>query len=263
MPGVVSSRGQAPEAGATAQGCRNLGAGAGVYELQVRRRLLQQQLGVVDNRCRRVAQVVAKKNSAKRSRQEDKDGCREGISGSAGREERRFEGQGIAWPACNQLRNRRKEKDPATGGGLPFITPTGGAVGGRGNHDKNPAKTTRGSLSQQTLPTAAPFKKGGGIDLTNKRHMLREKQRGMEKEAEMERIQQRPRRVFSVRDEVPVVPSAFLDRYLRGEVPCSKHCSAGEGCYHPNRPFTVVRYKEFRSNVRNPMLDSENAPPFS
>ncbi|CAM9137979.1 unnamed protein product [Ectocarpus sp. 12 AP-2014] len=34
------------------------------------------------------------------------------------------------------------------------------------------------------------------------------------------------RKGLGVRDEVAAAPSAFPDRYLRGEVPCSKHCSA-------------------------------------
>lgn len=45
----------------------------GLFELQLRRKLLQQQLGVVDQRCTRVAQVLAKKQLAKLPRQKENE----------------------------------------------------------------------------------------------------------------------------------------------------------------------------------------------
>lgn len=199
---------------------------AGVYELQLRRKLLQQQLGVVDERCQRVAKAVAKKHLARLSRQEKL-------------------GQPEA-PGRNGV--DRRQKVITNPGGLPSMGVVG--VGAHpdvrlpGRRPMNIDKAScrgRGVLQQkQDLLTAVPFKKGGSIDLTRKKQMLQNKQREIERQAALE--QMRPgRKGLSVRDEVAAAPSAFPDRYLRGEVPCSKHCSAGTRITRtcPQRNFEV------------------------
>lgn len=195
-------------------GQTNRGA-AGVYELQLRRKLLQQQLGVVDERCQRVAKVVAKKHLARFSRQEKLGQPR--VPGKDGVE-------------CRQ-------KVITNPGGLPSMA----VGGGSGRHEpevrlpgRRPMtidKTSswgRASLQhKQDLLTATPFKKGGAIDHTRKKQMLQDKQREIERQAALEKRMRPGRKGLRVRDEVAAAPSAFPDRYLRGEVPCSKHCSAG------------------------------------
>jgi len=185
---------------------------AGVYELQLRRKLLQQQLGVVDEKCQRVAKVVAKKHLARLSRQE-----KSGQPAVPGRD----------------VADRRR-KTITNPGGLPSIgvVGVGGDVGLAG---VQPAATSKVSFqgrdrsqNKQDLLAAAPFKKGGCIDHNRKKQILQEKQREIERQATLEKKMRPGRKGLGVRDEVPVAPSAFPDRYLRGEVPCSKHCSAGE-----------------------------------
>lgn len=185
---------------------------AGVYELQLRRKLLQQQLGVVDEKCQRVARVVAKKHLARLSRQ-DKAGQ-------------------PAVPGRDAADRRRKAiSNP---GGLPSIgvVGVGDGVGPAGGH---PTTTDKAALpgrdisqQKQDLLAAAPFKKGGCIDHNRKKQILHEKQRELKRQAALEKKMRPGRKGLSVRDEVPAAPSSFPDRYLRGEVPCSKHCSAGE-----------------------------------
>lgn len=80
------------------------------------------------------------------------------------------------------------------------------------------------------LPRAVPFKPDGWIDTTNKMYMLKEKQRDIEREAIKQSRHLPPQKTRSARDEEPVVASIFPARYLRGEVPCSKHPSAGMLC---------------------------------
>lgn len=193
---------------------------AGVYELQLRRKLLQQQLGVVDERCQRVAKVVAKKHLARLSRQENTG-------------QRPVPGRDVA---------DRRRKFITNPGGLPSIGVTGvGGGGGIREHDNigvtggRPATTDKAahqgrdaSQHKQDFLTAAPFKKGGCIDHTRKKQMLQDKQREIERQAALEKKMRPGKKGLSVRDEVAAAPSAFPDRYLRGEVPCSKHCSAGK-----------------------------------
>lgn len=188
-------------------GQTNRGA-AGVYELQLRRKLLQQQLGVVDERCQRVAKAVAKKHLARLSRQ-DKTGQ----------------------PAIpNKGGVDRRPKVITNPGGLPSMAVGGGhePAGRRPMMVDSTPIRGRGSLQQkQDLLMAAPFKKGGTIDHTRKKQMLQNKQREMERQAALEKRMRPGKKGLGVRDEVAAAPSTFPDRYLRGEVPCSKHCSAG------------------------------------
>lgn len=187
---------------------------AGVYELQLRRKLLQQQLGVVDGRCQRVAKVVAKKHLARVARQEK--------SGE---------------PAIPSRKDgARRKKIIVNPGGLPSIGVMGGGGGGGGDGaSREPAIYHVGGLSSTVdmtgqkpdLLKAAPFKKGGSIDHTRKKQMLLGTQREMERQAALEKKMRPARKGQSVRDEVAAAPSAFPDRYLRGEIPCSKHCSSG------------------------------------
>lgn len=185
---------------------------AGVYELQLRRKLLQQQLGVVDEKCQRVAKVVTKKHLARLSRQE-----KSGQPAVPGRD----------------VADRRR-KTITNPGGLPSIgvVGVGGDIGLAGGQPATTGKLSfrgRGrSQHKQDLLTAAPFKKGGCIDHNRKKQILQEKQREIERQAALEKKMRPGRKGLGVRDEVPAAPSAFPDRYLRGEVPCSKHCSAGE-----------------------------------
>lgn len=200
---------------AACRGQTNRGT-AGVYELQLRRKLLQQQLGVVDERCQRVAKAVAKKHLARLSRQ--------GTSGQSG--------------VPNRDGADRRQKVITNPGGLPSMAVLGGSGGGHEPEVRLPGRrpiTTdkapfrgRGSLQQkQDLVAALPFKKGGCIDHNRKKQMLQNKQREIERQAALEKRMRPGRKGLSVRDEVAAAPSAFPDRYLRGEVPCSKHCSAG------------------------------------
>lgn len=183
---------------------------AGVYELQLRRKLLQQQLGVVDDRCQRVANVVAKKHLARLSRQE-----KSGQPPSPGRKDGAD----------------RRKKVPGNLGELPSIRVVGGGGGG-GTREHDIGLLVGGHSTtrrlQQDLLTAAPFRKGGSIDHTRKKQMLQDKQREIERQAALEKKMRPARKGLGVRDEVAAAPSAFPDRYLRGEVPCSKHCSAGK-----------------------------------
>lgn len=206
----------APEVARIGQSSR---VSAGVYELQLRRKLLQQQLEVVDEKCQRVAKVVAKKHSAKLSRQ-DKPG------------QRLVPGRGVA---------DRRQKVITNPGGLPSIC-VAGVGGGEGirKHDNidvtsGPATTDKTAYQgrdyaqhKQDLLAAAPFKKGGSIDHTRKKQMLQDKQREIERQATLEKKLRPGKKGLGVRDEVAPAPSAFPDRYHRGEVPCSKHCSAGK-----------------------------------
>lgn len=189
---------------------------AGVYELQLRRKLLQQQLGVVDERCQRVAKVVAKKHLARLSRQE-KPGQR---------------------PVSGRDVVDRRRKIITNPGGLPSLCVAGvGGGGGTRKHENvgitggRPATTEEAGCQaqhKQDFLTAAPFKKGGCIDHTRKKQMLQDKQREIERQAALQKKLRPGKKGLGVRDEVAAAPSAFPDRYLRGEVPCSKHCSAGK-----------------------------------
>lgn len=186
--------------------------GAGVYELQLRRKLLQQQLGVVDERCQRVAKAVAKKHLARLSRQEKLG--KPVVPGRGGVD--------------------RRQKVITNPGGLPSMAVRAGPEpdvrlpGRRPMTIDNTPFRGRSSLQQkQDLLAATPFKKGGTIDHTRKKQMLQNKQREIERQAALEKRMRPGRKGLSVRDEVAAAPSAFPDRYLRGEVPCSKHCSAG------------------------------------
>lgn len=178
--------------------------GAGVYELQLRRKLLQQQLGVVDDRCQRVAKVVAKKHLAQLSRQE-----KLGQPPSPGRKD-----------------GADRRKVIANPGELPSIRVVGGGGGGGTREQDIGGHSTK--RLQQDLLKAVPFRKGGSIDHTRKKQILQDKQREIERQTALEKKMRPARKGLSVRDEVAAAPSAFPDRYLRGEVPCSKHCSAGE-----------------------------------
>lgn len=209
----------APNAAHNSQGSHGT---AGVYELQLRRKLIQQQLGVVDERCQRVAKVVAKKHLARLSRQE-KPG------------QRPVSGRDVA---------DRRRKVITNPGGLPSICVAGGGCGeGTRNRDNigvaggRPATTEKAGCQAQhkhDFLTAAPFKKGGCIDHTRKKQMLQDKQREIERQAALQKKLRPGRRGLGVRDEVTAAPSVFPDRYLRGEVPCSKHCSAGKIPTHEN-----------------------------
>lgn len=207
------------------------GAAAGVYELQLRRKLLKQQLGVVDDKCKRVAQIVAKKRIAKLARQPR--ALEQVVTGAtAGQASCRATEQ-IRTPGYHRSsKNADKRQE-----GLQSVSADSYGVGEDSNagvarsHKAEPTTKVghgRGTPHPQDfLVTAAPFKKGGNIDHTNKKHILREKHREMEREAAAERRRRPTRKTLGVRDEVAAVPSAFPDRYLRGEVPCSKHCSVG------------------------------------
>ena len=219
---------------------------AGVYELQLQRKLLQQQLGVVDDECKRVGKVVAKKHLAKLRRKENLGGGHAAAATAAaarGGRDRDRAGQ-----AGGHQEDRRGGGHPAVahnpGDGLPEIGVVGTGGGGGGVAEQDAANTTslrvvrrtkqeRIAAAQQQqrgphLLTAEPFKKGGCIDHTNKRRMLQDKQKELEREKAAERNARPARRPVNVRDEVTAAPSIFPDRYLRGEVPCSKHCSVGE-----------------------------------
>lgn len=205
-----------PATPAPESACIGLANAAGVYELQLRRKLLRQQLGVVDERCQRVAKAVAKKHIARLSRQEklgqprvpgkDAVDCRRKVITNPG---------GLPSMAVGGGRERPHEPDVRLSGRRPLAMDKTSAGG-------------RGSLQQkQDLLTATPFKKGGCIDHARKKQMLQNKQREIERQAALEKRMRPGRKGLSVRDEVAAAPSAFPDRYLRGEVPCSKHCSAG------------------------------------
>ncbi|CAM9228639.1 unnamed protein product [Pylaiella littoralis] len=206
---------RAPEVACIGQSSRGT---AGVYELQLRRKLLQQQLGVVDDRCQRVAKVVAKKHLARLSRPEQPG-------------QRPVPGRDVA---------HRRQKIITNPGGLPSICVAGvgggekirkqqniGLTGGRpAATDKAANQERDASQHKQNLLAAAPFKRGGCIDHTRKKQMLQDKQREIEQQAALEKKLRPGRKGLGVRDEVAAAPSAFPDQYLRGEVPCSKHCSA-------------------------------------
>lgn len=195
---------------------------AGVYELQLRRKLIQQQLGVVDEKCKRMAEVVSKKQSAKLSRKEKlkintvpgkREGDETGKRGGGG---------------------QHSDVNPR---GLPAIDVVSACSGGVREYDvtakRIPRQATklagrRAASQQQHFLAPAPFKKGSCIDHTNKKHMLQDKRREIERDAVLERRRRLVSRPVNARDEIPAVPSLFPDRYLRGEVPCSKHCSLGK-----------------------------------
>lgn len=238
MPTLAMPRGQIPQVTATEPSIQrsNTGrGGTGVYELQLRRKLLQQQLDVVDHRCRRVAGVVAKKHQAKLDRQEgnDRNGTRQFDKTPSSRVKGNPE-RGAVEPSNRydgDHRGRRRRSVDV--GRLP--SSQGQEIGTNKESmcdnelDTTKTKSKEGnSSSPPELLTAVPFKKGGCIDHTNKKHILREKQRALERDVEMARRQRPHPKGLTVRDEVPAAPSTFPDRYLRGEVPCSKHCSAGE-----------------------------------
>lgn len=196
---------------------RNSRGSAGVYELQLRRKLLQQQLGVVDDRCQRVAKVVAQKHLARVARQ-----GKTGHPAVPGRKD-----------------GTRMKKIIVNPGGLPSIgVMGGGGCGGESGVDgtsrQHEIDNTGGRSTtidmrghKQDLLKAAPFKKGGSIDHTRKKQMLQDRQRELGRQALSEKKMRPARKGQSVRDEVAAAPSAFPDRYLRGEIPCSKHCSSG------------------------------------
>lgn len=236
MPSLVASNTHvappAKETGATAAHSSR-GAAAGVYALQLRRKLLQQQLGVVEEKCKRVAKVVAKKHLMKQLSRHDGDasnlvGESKELVCSVGRRDH-------AADRVNREGDRRR-RIKSYPGGLPAIGVAGAGATRSGREHHNSTVKERGLTNKPAcddrrtadLLTAAPFKKGGCIDHANKKHMLRDKQREIDREAELERNRRPTRRAVNVRGEVAVVPSAFPDRYLRGEVPCSKHCSAGK-----------------------------------
>lgn len=232
------------------------GVAAGVYALQLRRKLLQQQLGVVEDRCKRVAKVVAKKHLAKQ------------LSRHGGDAGNMFGGsKEPAYPvgrretAANRVSRGVPCRIVSGPGGLPAIGAAGAtsARRGDGSDHHNSTLKERGLANKPAyddrrtadLLTATPFKKGGCIDHSNKKHMLRDKQREIDREADLERKRRPARRALNVRDEVAVMPSAFPDRYLRGEVPCSKHCSAGD-TLNITHSSTVCRglCREFSCNGR-------------
>ena len=135
----------------------------------------------------------------------------------------------------------RRQKVITNPGGLPSMAVGAGHEPARRLPGRRPMTIDntpfrgRGSLQQkQDMLMATPFKKGGTIDHTRKKQMLQSKQREIERQGALEKRMRPGRKGLGVRDEVAAAPSAFPDRYLRGEVPCSKHCSAGtkvaEGC---------------------------------
>lgn len=205
---------------------------AGLFELQLRRKLLQQQLGAVDQRCRRVAQVLAKKQLSKLSHHKGNgSGNTTGptnvlLACGEGKAEKKFVQNNIE---TDHWGGRRKHTGGGARSGVHSMTAQSAEMDG---HDKRGKLITHKKSKEMQplpvqLPTAAPFRRGSCVDHTNKKHLLRDKQRALGREAALERRPHGPK-MLNVRDEVAVVPSAFPDRYLKGEVPCSKHCSIGE-----------------------------------
>ena len=239
MPSSILAQPNAPAA--TSVGKSGRGS-AGVYELQLRRKLLQQQLGVVEDECKRVGKVVAKKHLAKLCRQENAGGRGHAHAGAAAAARGSCERGGEADTAGNHGGGQRHVVAANNSDGLPSIGVAGAGGGGAGGQadtslrgirrtKKKLARERIAAAQQQRPPhllAAEPFKKGGCIDHTKKKRILQDKQREIERDAAAERNARPARRSVSVRDEVAAAPSIFPDRYLRGEVPCSKHCSVGK-----------------------------------
>lgn len=237
MPSSMLAQPNAPAV--TSAGKSGRGS-AGVYELQLRRKLLQQQLGVVEDECKRVGKVVAKKHLAKLCRQENAGG--RGHAHAAAAAARGSGGRGGAADKAGNQADGQRHVVATNSDGLPSIGVVGAGGGGAGEQadtslrgirrtKKKLARERLAAAQQQRPPhllAAEPFKKGGCIDHTKKKRILQDKQREIERDAAAERNARPARRSVGVRDEVAAAPSIFPDRYLRGEVPCSKHCSVGK-----------------------------------
>lgn len=195
---------------------------AGIQELQLRRKLLQQQLGAVNERCNRVAGVVARKNLAKKSAPKSNNPCTSRRDGSSSTQDREYRGQIVAHESliegCGGQTHTRAAK---------LISKSEGRAFWHKNEGRSIMVDSLCQRPRQDFISAIPFKKGGRIDYMNKKHMLKNKERDINRQAVTAQRRQEYQKIQSVRSEVPVVPSIFPYRYLRGEVPCSKHCSAG------------------------------------
>lgn len=205
--------------GRTTQAPRWSGAGkpgvdaAGICELKLRRRLLQQQLRVVDNKCSRLTEIVAKKQSAKLSRV---------------RESTATQGDVVVEQAFDRgLLNGRAGTNSVDSGRRSDSVGIRESEAISGNAMRG--ETHEQQQQQEGLLAPMPIRRGSRIDFNNKKHILRGKQREMEREKSLERRrrQKQPPKV-GARDEVAIEPSVFPDRYMKGEVPCSRHCSAGK-----------------------------------
>lgn len=217
MPSSTTHRTLAP--GWSGAGQCSLDA-AGICNLKLRRRLLQQQLRIVDDKCSRLTHIVAKKQSAKNLR---------------AREPMATQGDEVAEQAFDRggRLNGRAGMD-FVGGGRRLDS-----VGVRETDDiTGNALCGKTHEQQQGLLAPMPFRRGSRIDFNKKKHILRGKQREMEREKNLEqrRRQNHPPKV-DARDEVAIEPSIFPDRYMKGEVPCSRHCSAGKTAGDDTRPL--------------------------
>lgn len=208
MPSSTSRRTQAP--GWSGAGQSNADA-AGICDLKLRRRLLQQQLRIVDDKCSRLTQIVAKKQSAKLSRVRESTATQGDIVLEQAFDRRLLNGRAGTNSVSRRLDSVGIRESEAI---------SGNALRGK-THDQQ--------QQQQGLLAPMPIRRGSRIDFNNKKHILRGKQREMEREKSLERRrrQKQPPKV-GARDEVAIAPSVFPDRYMKGEVPCSRHCSAGE-----------------------------------
>lgn len=191
---------------------------AGAYDLKVRRKLLQQQIHVVDERCKRITDLLWKKRVTKNlSEVEDRSVLAPRKKPSTGN-----------GPASTENSHRHGLEQSHHQAILPIV-PGAGTSGGC--QDGPTVHANRGLMKLQELPTAAPFRKGGWIDHANKKYRLKEKQREMRKETAARKIShedaRKTQKALHERLEIQVMPSTFPGRYLRGEVPCSKHFSAG------------------------------------
>lgn len=192
---------------------------AGAYDLKVRRKLLQQQIHAVDERCKRVTELLSKKRVTKTLSEV-------GERGLLASRKKPSAGNDSASTGNSPRHGLDQSHHQAI---LHHIVPGASASGDC--QDGPTIHANRGLMKLQELPTAAPFRKGGWIDHANKKYRLKEKQREMRKEAAARQTShedaRKTQKVLRGRLEIQVMPSTFPGRYLRGEVPCSKHFSAG------------------------------------
>ena len=195
-------------------------AAPGLYKLQLRRKLLQQQLSLVDGKYKRVANVVEKKRLAKLAQHTREATVIQEVENTKTAEK-------CTGGGSKNFANPRRKPGIDCAVGIGRANAIGIREGVSGDLPRGKARR------QQDLPAPTPFKKGGRIDHNNKKHTLQNKQREMERHKALERRQRSTHpHPAGARDEVAIEPPAFPGRYLRGEVPCSRNCSAGEITMH-------------------------------
>lgn len=185
------------------------GTDSGIYALQLRKKLLEQQLQLVQGRYDKVASIVERKH-------------------------RRKAGAGPEQDEKKHAKQHHSNKIPGQNGAPPI--PKGGEAplpripgGGWSPFD---IRTRAAELQllpppEDVVHTASTFKPHGTIHQLRMKSLLRDKHLELEKKAAQEAARKRPPPKPIGQDNGP--PPLFLSRYSMGEIPCSIEHGTGEG----------------------------------